>query len=407
MGTLQFASFSFDAACYEIFNTLLSGGFLLLPSQEILLSSRLLAETIEQYQLSVAVLPPSYYSTMKEAVKKFALIVSAGEPLHIEAAKELLLHGVRVVNAYGPTESTVCATLTDTPLLTSNRVSIGRPIANTFIYILDDNRNLVPQGVTGHLYIAGVQLARGYLYREALTAQGFVDNPFRPGERMYHTGDLARWLAGGNIEFLGRADDQLKIRGYRIEAGEIVHALQLHEDVEAAVVVGHEIHSGEKELVAYVKGKPGLPVSALRSWLLMLLPAYMVPTHFIELDSIPLTANGKLDRKRLPDPHIDGREQRAGYMPPRNEVERHLVTIWKELLGKEEIGIMDNFFEAGGHSLKMAQLVSKIYDAFSVRISLAGLFSDPTIEHIAGQISFVLQQDKQRINKEKLVQIDI
>ncbi|MDO6434621.1 amino acid adenylation domain-containing protein [Flavitalea sp. BT771] len=407
MGTLQFASFSFDAACYEIFNTLLSGGYLLLPQQETLLSSHLLSEMIERHHLSVAVLPPSYYSNMKEAAKRLRLIVSAGEPLHVDAAKELLRHGIRLVNAYGPTESTVCATLTDMPLLADNRTTIGRPIANTRIYILDDNRRLVPQGVPGHLYIAGIQLARGYLHKETLTAQRFVADPFVAGQRMYHTGDLARWLEDGNIEFLGRQDDQLKIRGYRIEAGEIVNALQLHESVVMAAVIAHSSPSGEKELVAYFTGRPGLQAAELTAWLHQLLPAYMIPACFVQLDTIPLTPNGKLDRKSLPDPHLPGRRRKTPCMPPRNEMEKWLVAVCQELLGKEEIGITDNFFEMGGHSLKLAQLISKIHTAFSVRISLSGMFSEPTIERIAGQITFALHQDQQRSNKENLVQIDI
>jgi amino acid adenylation domain-containing protein len=405
-GTLQFASLSFDASCYEIFNTLLSGGFLLIPSKETILSTTALSELINLYRPSLAVLPPSFHALMEEVGGSFTTIVSAGEALKLSTAKKIIARGVHLINAYGPTEATICATLSHVPIVNNSRITIGKPVANTSIFILDADGHLVPVGVSGELYIGGVQLARGYLNKEKITADSFIPNPYRPGERMYRSGDLARWLPDGNIEFLGRKDDQVKVRGYRLELGEIESVLLDHPDIDMAVVVAVNTPTGS-QLAGYITARIPLSVSELRSYLLKVLPSFMAPPYFVQLDEMPLTPNGKIDRKRLPDPIGAGLCVQAEYVAPRNHTDEKLVAFWQEILGRTNIGIRDDFFELGGHSIHAAQLLSRINAFFSVHISLQIIFSEPTIENLSDQISFLLYQGRQKQSKHKFVQIDL
>ncbi|MCP4108251.1 MAG: amino acid adenylation domain-containing protein, partial [Desulfobacteraceae bacterium] len=259
---------------------------------------------------------------------------------------------------------------------------IGGPISNTQVYILDKEDRLSPCGIAGELCISGDGLARGYLNRPELTSEKFVENPFISGMRMYRTGDLARWLPDGNIEFLGRIDNQVKIRGFRIELGEIEKSLLQHGDITSAVVLAKEGTDGDKHLVAYYSSGNELEISELRVFLAESLPDYMIPSFFIHMETFPLTPNGKIDRKALPEP--DGAINTGmEYVPPRNETEEILAGIWQEILGVDRIGVKDNFFDLGGHSLKATRVVSRISKDLEVEVSLKDIFSSPTIGSLA------------------------
>ena len=257
---------------------------------------------------------------------------------------------------------------------------IRTPDDNVLIYILNEGKTLQPIGVIGEICIGGAGLARGYLNQEALTKEKFIASPFKAGERLYKTGDLGRWLPDGNIEFIGRKDDQVKIRGYRIELGEIEHALQSHKEIEAAVVMAKENHNNEKELVAYITSKKEQNTSELRAYLNTTLPDYMLPAHFVQLDAFPLTSNGKVDKKALPNPQGLGLASGVEYIAPRNEIEEKLVRIWQEVLQKENIGVNDDFFAMGGHSLKTVRLSNEYHKIFNTKITLKDLFSFTNIE---------------------------
>jgi acyl carrier protein len=260
---------------------------------------------------------------------------------------------------------------------------IGAPMNNNSIYIVDERQQLLPVGLTGEICITGGGLSAGYLNQPDLTAAKFVTNPFVPGERMYKTGDLGRWQADGTIVFCGRKDDQVKISGFRIELGEIEAALRLHEEIDNAVVIVRH-NGGEKELVAYIVSRATLHIPDLRAYLSNKLPAYMVPGYFVQLEEIPLTTNGKVDRKRLPDPGntLTGVE----YVAPRNETEMKLAQIWEEILGREKIGVKDDFFDLGGQSLKATRVIMRVKKEFNIEIDLSSIFLEPTIEVLADKI---------------------
>jgi acyl-CoA synthetase (AMP-forming)/AMP-acid ligase II/acyl carrier protein len=301
-----------------------------------------------------------------------------------------------LVNNYGPTECTVVAT--SGHVLSGKRLdrlpTIGRPISNTQIYILNEQLEQVPIGTMGELYIGGVGLARGYLNRPGLTAQSFLPNPFIsvPGARLYRTGDLARFLSDGQIEFLGRIDEQVKIRGYRIEPQEIVTVLDAHPRVRASLVVAREDTPGDKRLVAYVVAVPQsyLTDTDLRDFLRTQLPQHMLPAVFVALGSLPLTPSGKADRAALPAPNDANILRDEVFVPPRTPVEERLAAIVAPLLHLERIGVNDNFFLLGGHSLLGTQLVSRVRETFGVELTLLSLFDNPTIEGMSGLIERLL-----------------
>jgi amino acid adenylation domain-containing protein len=386
---LQFASFSFDASIWETFLILLSGARLSIINAHDRNDFALVTEFINAHEIDIATLPPSYLNKMDiSELKGLVKLITAGESAVYEKAMEYLEFGT-YYNAYGPTETSICCTifkLENKNSLLFNSIPIGKPISNTQIYLLSEEEQLQPVGVIGEICIGGAGLARGYLNQEELTREKFIANPFKEGECLYKTGDLARWLSDGNIEFIGRIDDQVKIRGYRIELGEIEHALQSHKEIEEAVVLVKENQNHEKELVAYITAKTEQNTNEIRSHLKGILPEYMLPAYYVQLEELPLTSNGKIDKKSLPDPEGLGLTSGIAYVAPRNEIEEKLIMIWQEVLQRENIGIKDDFFALGGHSLKLIKMINQINKQFGLNYDLKGAYSEPTIESMSQKI---------------------
>jgi amino acid adenylation domain-containing protein len=381
---LQFASLSFDASVSEIFMALLAGATLYLESAGSLLPGPTLSAVLHSRAITTVTFPPVLLATMPaEDFPNLSTIIVAGEACSAEVLATWS-SGRHFLNAYGPTESTVCATIAECGDAQKNP-PIGRPIANTQVYLLDAQLQPVPVGVPGELCIGGVGLARGYQHRAELTADKFIPHPFsdEPGARIYRTGDLARFLSDGQIEFLGRKDQQVKIRGFRVELGEVEATLQEYPAVRESVVMAREDAPGDVRLVAYIVGEP-LPTSAqLRSHLKERLPEYMIPSTFIMLESLPLNANGKIDRRALPAPEGMQREASENFVAPRTGSEKEIVAIWEEVLRTDNVGVYDNFFELGGHSLLMIQVRIKLEKNFQRQVSVADLFKYPTVNALA------------------------
>ncbi|MBA2324712.1 MAG: amino acid adenylation domain-containing protein, partial [Pseudonocardiales bacterium] len=386
---LQFSSPSFDASVLELCMSLPVGAALVVPPPGPLLGEAL-ARVLAQQRVTHALIPPAALATVPvEAAAGLALfqtLIVGGEACPAELVARWA-PGRRMINSYGPTESTVVATWSD-PLTPGRVPRIGGPIWNTQVYVLDAALQPVPVGVAGELYVAGMGLARGYLQRPGLTAQRFVANPFgSPGARMYRTGDVVRWNPGGELEYLGRSDHQVKIRGFRIELGEIETALLCHTDIAEVVVVARANEDGQQRLVAYlVPVGATVPTSTdLRSWLKRTLPDYMVPSAFVVLDALPLTANGKLDRRALPAPDAQP-ELGSVYRAPSTAIERELALVWAQVLGVELVGVEDNFFELGGDSILSIQLVSRARQA-GVRVTSKDIFLHQTIAELAAAVT--------------------
>jgi surfactin family lipopeptide synthetase C len=393
-------SVSFDVSVYEIFTALVAGGTLCIASDDVRFDSAAFAEWLDSQRISSAYVPPLMLGDLAAWIEKHPGALSLRRLLvGVEPINERLLAaiienvpGLVIINGYGPTETTICSTLyTVHPESTGDRnTPIGRPVQNSRIYLLDGELRPVPVGVAGELHIGGTGLARGYLKRPELTAERFIADPLSgiAGSRLYRTGDMARYLEDGNIEFIGRADYQVKIRGFRVEPGEIEFILRQHDSVRDAVVLAKSDRSGSKRLVAYIVTADGAapPASALRDFLKEKLPDYMVPTAFVSMDSFPLTPNGKLDRSALPEPEITRADIQSTYVAPRDEVEMRLSQIWEKVIGIKPIGVTDNFFDLGGHSLLAVRLFAEITRSFGTSIPLAALFQSPTIEAIADRI---------------------
>ena len=319
----------------------------------------------------------------------------SGEPLtrNLVAASKKWVGHARLVNLYGSSEVAADVSYSEVPSLGTEPILIGRPLTNCQMYILDQYMEPVPVGVVGELYIGGAGLARGYLNRPELTAERFIPNPFcrEPGERLYRTGDLARYLKDGNIEFLGREDDQVKVRGFRIELGEVEAVLKQHERVQDAVVVAREDESGEKRLLGYWVAREGTCIESneLRQDLKRKLPDYMVPSIFVKLESLPLTPNGKVDRRGLPHAELRDKGIEEGYVAPRTVKEELVAEIWMEVLNLPRIGIHDNFFDLGGHSLLATQVVSRIRQQLAVELELQRIFETPTIAGLSETIALL------------------
>ncbi|HEY0605351.1 MAG TPA: amino acid adenylation domain-containing protein, partial [Herpetosiphonaceae bacterium] len=422
---LQFASISFDASIFEIVMALSAGATICLAPYEQLLPGADFIHLLQSQAINVVTLPPSVLAVLPETdLPDLRLITVAGEACSAEIVARWG-KGRRFLNLYGPTETTVWATMAECtdPLQTP---PIGRPILNTQTYLLDAYGQPVPIGVAGELCIGGTGLARGYLNRPGLTAERFIPNPFSaiPGDRLYRTGDLARYRPDGNLEFLGRIDHQVKVRGFRIELGEIDAALSQHPAVQEAVVIAREDNPGQKRLVAYVTeenqeprtkrtneqtnkrtneqngsdlpprlsqwergaGGEGL-VPHLREFLAQRLPEYMVPAAFVLLDTFPRTPNGKVDRRRLPAPDAARPELDTAFVAPRDELERTIAAIWRQALQVEDVGVHDNFFDLGGHSLLILQVWNELQTQLNSDISVVEMFRLPTVHALAARIT--------------------
>jgi acyl carrier protein len=310
---------------------------------------------------------------------------------------------IEVYNEYGPTETTVGCVVAK--LEEGAAVVIGKPISNTYIYVLADEDQLCATGIPGEICISGAGVGYGYRNKEELTAEKFVADPYRPGHRMYRTGDVGKWQSDGNLVFLGRRDDQVKVRGYRIELGEIEAVLQNYAGVNGAVVLARPDEAGEQELIAYVTGSHALETTALHGWLTHHLPAYMIPIHFLQLEKWPLTPNGKIDKKKLPEVNWSGLSTSSAYVAARNELETQLIAIWQKVLGKNTISILDNFFDAGGNSIRIVRLSAMISELLGKDISVALLFEYPSIEALVNYITNdPVVYEPENIDREELVE---
>ncbi|MEU1473575.1 amino acid adenylation domain-containing protein, partial [Streptomyces sp. NPDC005761] len=382
---LQFASPSFDAAVSEICMALLAGACLVMAPQERLMPGAPLAALLVEQRVTHVTLPPSALPSLPDdAMASVRTLAVAGESCPADLVGRWS-RGRRMLNAYGPTEATVCATMSE-PLTGNVAPPIGRPIANTRTYVLDSALRPAPRGVEGELYIAGPGLARGYSGRPGLTSERFVADPYgAPGDRMYRTGDLARWTDRGELEYLGRADDQVKVRGFRIELGEVQTELDHAPGVAQSAVIVREDRPGDRRLVAYVVplARTVVDPKALRTQLARHLPAYMVPSVFMEVGALPLTANGKLDRKALPAPDFSGHTTGRR---PRSPQEDILCTLFAEVLGVPEVSIDDSFFDLGGHSLLATRLMNRVRSVLGVEVAVRRLFEAPTVAGLAAAL---------------------
>ncbi|WP_197196800.1 non-ribosomal peptide synthetase [Bacillus sonorensis] len=385
---LQYATFSFDASYHEIFSTLLSGGTLRLITKEQQTDPEELLNIIDRHQIRVLFLPAAFLKFLfqnKYYADRFPAcvdhIASAGEQLVVsgEMKQALREKQISLHNYYGPSETHVVTTLTMNPDDQIDEFpSIGRPISNTRIYLLNQQKKLVPIGVEGELYISGDSVGPGYINQAKLTDEKFVADPFQSGAKMYRTGDLAKWLPDGQITFIGRIDHQIKIRGYRIELGEIEHQLMAHHAVKEAVVIARE-GAGGMEVCAYYTANRPVGADELRGYLAAALPAYMMPSALTELERMPVTSNGKLDRKALPEP----KRLSSAYTEPATATEARLAVLWQEVLGVERVGATDHFFELGGHSLKAMTLIARIHQELEAEVPLRELFLHPTVRDLA------------------------
>ena len=397
---LLLSSFAFDSSLAGIFWTLSQGGTLVLPQQGLERDLSQLSELIAQKQISHLLSLPSLYGLLLEHAKPAQLhslrrVIVAGEACSREliARHSKQLPQTGIFNEYGPTEGTIWSSvhMCRGPVA-KEQVPIGRPIANTQIYILDEHLQPVPIGVLGELHIGGAGLARGYLNRPDVTAEKFIPNPLAetPGARLYKTGDQARYLADGSIEFLGRLDEQVKIRGFRVELGEVEAVLAEHPGVKAAAIIVREDSPGEKRLMAFVTLRPGFVATAeeLLSFLKQKLPEFMLPWKFEIADRLPLTPSGKVDRHRLRALSRMWRSPKNEYSPPRTPLEKKLARIWSDILKLERVGVRDNFFDLGGHSLLTVKLMAEVEKQTGKKLSLAGMFQAATIQDQAAEISF-------------------
>ena len=409
---LQLAPISFDASSFELWGALVHGArCVLFPGT--MPAPQELGAVLQRDRVSTLWLTASLFNTVideaPEALPGVRQLLIGGEALSVSHVRWALtqLPGTQIINGYGPTESTTFTCCYPIPRHLPPAVSsipIGRPIANTEVFVLDQHLQPVPIGMPGELYVGGDGLARGYHKRPGLTAERFIPHPFRadPGARLYRTGDLVRYLADGNLEFLGRTDQQVKLRGFRIEPGEIEAALARHPAVREAVVVMEEETSDDKRLVAYFvpRQEPSPPISELRSLLRAKLPEYMVPAAFVPLRALPLMPNGKLDRKALPSPERVRPELENGFVAPRSPVEARLAEIWTSLLGIEPVGVHDDFFALGGHSLLATQVMSRLRTTFQLDLPLLTIFEAPTIAGLA--LALTQRQEDERVKMGRL-----
>jgi amino acid adenylation domain-containing protein len=400
----QLAGIAFDASVWEVWPYLTVGANLHLIETETLQSPRALRDWLLAQQITISFLPTPI---AEEALTlpwptdtSLRIMLTGGDKLHHAPLPTIPF---TLINNYGPTENTVVTTSGIIPSSSKSEgvaPHIGRPIANTQVYILSPFLQPVPIGVPGEMYIGGDSLARGYLKRPELTTERFIPNPFTdtPGERLYKTGDLVRYLPDGNIEFLGRIDQQVKIRGFRIELGEIEIILAGHPGVKEAITLTREDIPGNKRIVAYtiLRADAGsITGKELRMFLKTKLPEYMVPWKVLIIEAFPLTPNGKIDRKALPAPDDFGTQREQPYVVPRTPNEQTIADIWADVLGVEQVGIYDNFFEIGGHSLLATQIISRIRQEFHIDLPLRHLMEEPTIANLSKSLETILWMSQQ------------
>ncbi|MGG1640084.1 amino acid adenylation domain-containing protein, partial [Paenibacillus sp. NRS-1782] len=385
---LQTGAIVFDASTFEIWGALLNGGQLVLVSQDVILDGPKLKEAVRNHGITTMWLTAPLFNQLSqqdldlfEGVRE---LLVGGDVLSVPHINRVMIAhpNLQIINGYGPTENTTFSTTHAITGVQSGSVPIGRPIHNSTAYVVDRSMRLQPIGVWGELIVGGDGVARGYRNRPDLTVEKFIDSPFRSGERCYRTGDLVRLNVDGTLEYKGRIDAQVKIRGYRIELGEVETQLLKLEAVREAVVIAREDEQGQKQLCAYVVTDEEVVASELRSALSQELPAYMVPSYFIHLEQVPLTPNGKIDRKALPAPEVS-LQSGADYVAPRTWVEVKLAQIWQDVLGLAQVGVKENFFEIGGHSLRATTLASKIHKELNKPLPLRSIFEAPTIEQLA------------------------
>lgn len=401
---LSVTSISFDIVGLEIFLPLTVGARIVLATADEVFDAAKMKALLRLSGTTVMQATPSFWQFLVEAGwagDKKLKIFCGGEGLSRALADKLLERGAGLWNLYGPTETTIWSTVAKI-VPGKDPISVGRPIANTQVYFLDSHLQPVPIGIPGELYIGGEGVARGYLKRPELTAERFITNPFSTVEkspRLYKTGDIARYLPDGRIECLGRNDFQVKLRGHRIDLGEIESALRRHPDVTEAVVSLNEDESGQKRLIAYLTASNGAaPQTAnLQQFLKLKLPDYMAPSAFVVLDKFPLTPNGKINHKALPAPMPDRADSKQTFEPPRTATEKTLAQLWQELLRLPRVGIHDNFFEIGGHSLLAMQFMTRVHNSFQAELSLRNIFETPTIAELANLVDSKRDQTAKQI----------
>ncbi len=390
----MFHSYAFDFSVWEMYGALLYGGKLVLVSERDMKDPLLFLNLLVDERVTVLnQTPTAFHNLVSEALKHpqrdWALryVIFGGEALQPIQLKEWheAYPGVKLINMYGITETTVHVTFKEigTREIEENVSNIGGPIPTTTTYIMDSHPRLLPVGVPGEVCVGGVGVSRGYLDRDDLTRQKFIQNPYKPEERIYRSGDLAKLLPNGEMVYLGRIDDQVQIHGFRIELGEVRSRLLEHPFVGKAEIIATQIHSDTLELVAYVEATSDVNVTQLRNHLAQTLPYYMVPSAFVMLKALPMTPNGKVDRRALPAPEHTRPELHGGFTAPRTIVEEMLAGIWMQVLGIERVGVNDSFFDLGGHSLLATQVISRIREAFQIEIPLRALFEEPTVATLA------------------------
>ena len=378
---LQFASLSFDASVYELFMTFYASATLVLKDKNLVFETDDFVQYLQKMEVSVVTLPPSFLSTLPLKKLQFLrVLITAGEAAKVSDLSFLSQY-IQCYNAYGPTECAVCVSTYQVTPFDKGRITIpiGKPIANTQLYVLDTNLRPVPKGVTGMIYIGGMGLAKSYLHQNQLTQDNFINNPYEVGKKMYVTGDLGKWDSDYNLIFIGRADRQVKINGFRIELGEIESCLIGHEKIKDTFLKTRKNKEGKyQDIIAYYVAEEELRYDEIRDYLGLYLPEYMFPSYFRYLDELPLNNNGKVDENCLPEPEAN-LGQLPTYKEPQDELQKTLVNLWKKILDKEKIGIDDNFFELGGHSLKATQILASIKEIYHVKLGLSGFFQKPTI----------------------------
>ncbi|KST65999.1 non-ribosomal peptide synthetase [Mastigocoleus testarum] len=400
----QKTAISFVDSVWEIFAPLLQGVPTVIISNATILDSQLFIETLADRKVTRIVLVPSLlrllldnYSHIIKKLSQLKLWITSGEALSVDLVRTFqeLIPEAKLINLYGSSEVSANATYYDTSLLPNqaHSVPIGRPIDNTQIYVLNRDLQPTPVGIVGELYVGGDGLAKGYLHRPELTQERFISNPFITGNKIYKTGDLVRYLKDGNIEYLGRSDEQIKIRGFRVELGEIATVITQHQDVQESVVIARNDNQENQCLIAYILTENKDIATQLLPYLQQKLPNYMLPFAFVVLDALPLTPNGKVDKRALPNNGIIRQNTNKSFVAPRNFTELALVKIWGNLLNTSLIGVTDNFFDLGGHSFLAVRLIAQIQDRFRHNLPLSTLFENPTIEELAIIVSQPFRQN--------------